>query len=851
MEDNGEDRRLNKELIERISSLEPASPWVWQLKLSESEFNELESAVSGQSTSILHEDENWAKALLVYVAEWYKRRYQSGNSCPLLEKRSDIKLENAWKSSGFAWKKLVYTDEGGKRRWLYSAYVLGGLAVRHELSRNDQLRFLKALCRIYHHEDYTLENLEDASRAVSFRDSIQRKHSLHHYMQEILNGKLPFNAEDLADSASEVNRFVTAMKSANDEVMHDKFRFEWVITNTPGIAIMSRVLRLWLRPEEVRGGLHQYLRFDRMVLWGIKKPQALQSLKVGVRYLHGGDIVSDVNWNNASIVFTNTGEEETGFLAVGVERCAISKDVPTQPFDTILVVARDNNGKEYELQREKAPDLLQVWREVGDRWSSLQNAQRDTAVLFSPDWHLKLDNTSEQVEHKPFRSPSHDNSEPWGWYPIYDKVTLTRGDEEITLYNRQGYDRIATHLYLDTIQYENGGYVNFTDSYGDEELLPLIFGCADVIARHFATKDDITNAQPDEDTEIELIEYKQGAYYTEWTADNQPPFGKVTLRLTVKGRQLPFAACYLPRLNGEHPIVRDFEQCAIRYATIGDDGNIMEQVVQDHIPMDYKPLKTPTISLHICNAEVKVYHPTLIKVVYLDENITCYLQDGEPLNLPYIFKRRVAIEDYSRQGYRRYNCNDLATVFAEPFINIVGNPNAGMAALVAWEVDNKRYPATMLDALAPDYLFITFGNPKGDGITEDERFCFWNYAEGTAPIAVAFDDNAARDRWGIIFHDLQGASALTCRFPLINDDDTWAEEYDDISEIDCFLQAVVHGVYFFLFMPLRNLDKSDYVDKIYRPLLELRGGTLTEQDLDGLQRFAEEFDINYYKTFKI
>ena len=829
--------------------LDPSAPWVWQLKLSASEFAELCAAVAAQSTARLHDEQPWAQALLVYLAEWYKRCYQSGNTCPLLDARPDIRLDTVWKTSGFAWKRLVYSDEGGNRRWLYSAYVLGGLAIRHELGRNDRLRFLKALCRIYHHEDYTLENLEDASRAVSFRDSIQRQHSLHHYMREILNGNLPFNAEDLSDPTSEVNRFVTAMKTANDEVMHDKFRFEWVIINTQGIATMSRALRLWLRPEEVRGGLHQYLCFDRMVLWGIKKPQALKSLKVGVRFLNGVDIVSDVNWNNAAVTFTNTGEEETGFLAVNVERCANCKDVPTEPFDIILVVARDNNDMEYELQREKAPDWIQVWREEGDRWSSRQNAQRDTAVLFSPQWHLKLDNTSEPVEHKPFRSPSHGKSEPWGWYPIYDKATLTHGEEEITLYNRQGYDSIATRLYLDTIQYDNGGYVNYTGRYGDEEPLPLIFGSEDVIARHFATKDDITNAQPDEDTGIELIEYKQGAYFTEWTADNRPPYGKVTLRLTVKGRQLPFEACYLPRLAGEHPIVRDFEQCTIRYATFGDDGNIIEQEERDHIPMDFKRLE-PTITLRICNAEVKVYRPTLIKEVCLDENITCYLHDGEQLNLPYIFKRRVAIADYSRQGYRRYNCDDLATVFAEPFINIGGNPNAGMAALAAWE-SNKRYPATMLDAFAPDYLFVTFGNPKGSKPGEGERFCFWNYAEGTAPVTVAYGDNNARNRWGIIFHDLQGATALTCRFPLINDEDTWADEYDYISEIDCFLQAVAHGVYFFQFMPLRNLDKSDYVEKIYRPLLELRGGTLTEQDLDGLQRFAEEFDIDYYNTFKI
>ncbi|MBR3467354.1 MAG: hypothetical protein IKH15_09065 [Bacteroidales bacterium] len=840
MGDSNKDGRLSSELTTKIAALDAARPWVWQLRLNASEFDELETAVTAQSTDRLHGEQPWAAALLVYLAEWYKRRYQSGNSCPLLDARPDIKLETAWKTSSFAWKRLVYSDEGGNRRWLYSAYVLGGLAIRHELGRNDKLRFLKALCRIYHHDDYTLENIEDASRAISFRQSVKR-HSLHDYMQEILNGKLPFNDEDLADG-SEVNRFVTAMRTANDEVMRDKFRLEWVITNAPGYTTMSRTLRLWLRPEEVRGGLHQYLRYDRMSLWGIAHPEQLKSLKVGVRFLHGGNAVADVDWSHAPITFSNTGDEETGFVAVGVERFANCGDVPTAWFDSLAIVAMDNNGKEYELQREASPDLLQLWRIGGsvDQWTSLQNAQRETAVVFSGQWHLQIASTSEPVEFKPFRSKRHGKSEPWGWYLIYDKATLTSGDRELTLYNRQGYDRIATRLYHDTIHYKDGGYVKWIDEkYGDEELLPLIFGSDDVIARHFATKDDITRANPDEDTEIELLEYKQGAYFTEWTADSRPPYGKVTLRLTVKGRQLPnFEACYLPRLDGAQPIVRDFDNCAIRYATIGDNGSVTEAVKQDEIPLDFKPLH-PTVSLHIGSAEVEVYRPTLIKEVYLGGKVINYLDDGEQLNLPVIYRRRTAIADFSRQGYRHYSCGNLAGLFAEPFINISGNPDKGMAALAAWE-KGMRYPATALDALAPEFLYLVFGGTKNEKPADGEQFLFWNYAEGTEPIAVDYDDTAVRDRWGIIFQDLRNAKSLTCRFPLMNDTDTWAEEYDYISVPDCFRQAVKHNLYFFVFMPLRGLSKRDFEEQIRKPLLELRGGELTDEDLDGFERFAEE-----------
>lgn len=836
--------------MSEIDALAPIKPWVWQLRLSEVEFYRLETALQESMAekggcAHLNSDKSWARILLVYIAEWYKRRYQSSNVCPLLEAHPEISLEQTWKASNFAWARLVYLDEGGNRRWLYSAYVLGGLAIRHELGRcdNDKLRFLKALCRIYHHEDYTLENLEDESRAVSFRQSVKR-HSLHDYMQEILNGNLPFHREDLADPNSEVNRFVLAIRTANDEVMHDKFSLEWVITNAPGYRTMSRALRLWLRPEEVRGGLHQYLRYDRMSLWRIKHPEKLQSLKVGVRFLHNGNTVSDVDWSHSPISFHNTGDEETGFVAVGVERCTMSSNVPTKPFDTIIIVARDDREEEYELQREKAPDLLQVWREAGtvDRWSSQQNAQRETAVLFSSAWHLKLDCISDAVEFKPFHSRSHGKSDLWGWYFIYDKVTLSRDGIDKTFYNRQGYDRVATRRYLDTIQYQLGGHIIWRDEEEGDTLLPLIFGKDDIYARHFATKDDITNAQPEDVTEIELIEYKQtSGLYTEWTTETRPPYGRVKLRITIKGRQQPFSVCHLPRLDGESPIVRDFEQCAIRYAAY-EGSEVKEQVYQDHIALDNEPL-TPIVTLHFGQADVNVYRPTLIKEVYLDDYIINYLDDGEELNLPYIFKNRVEIADYSRQGYRRYQSSNLASIYDQQFIDIAANPSSGMAALAAWD-RGMRYPAALMDENAPSFLFITFGNTKDDISLVGERYLFWDYSHEHVPMQVTFDNESARGSWGIIFHDLQFEKSLNCRYPFMNDNDTWADEFDNISMLDCFLQAVEHNVYFFIFMPLRELSKSDFESKLYKPLVEMRGGNLTDEDLHGLHRFAEEFQID-------
>ena len=181
--------KLTKGLKDKIASFDISKPYVWLLKLSEADFNELEvclndiASANGFSALV---SPQYAVETTIYIAEWYKRKYQSGNSNPLVEK---LDLEVLWTNAGINQKLYLYHDDKGDKRWLYSIYVLGGLAIKHELGRNDNLRFLKGLCRLYHGEDYTLENLDEASRAIAFRESIKRCHSLYEYMQEILNAR--------------------------------------------------------------------------------------------------------------------------------------------------------------------------------------------------------------------------------------------------------------------------------------------------------------------------------------------------------------------------------------------------------------------------------------------------------------------------------------------------------------------------------------------------------------------------------------------------------------------------------------------------------------------------------------
>ena len=840
---------MERRLKDKIEQLDISQPYVWRLRLSETDFTALEAELNvvarSQDCQALASEEN-AKATVVYMAEWYKRRYQRGNKCDLVD---GLDLETLWTNAGISKKRYLYRDDNGNKRWLYSIYVLGGLAIKHELGRNDNMKFLKGLCRIYHGENYTLENLDDAARAVAFRESIKRQHSLYEYMKEILNGELPFDAADLKDETSDVNRFVATIKAANDEILRQKFRLEWAVTFSPDYGSMTRRLNIWLKPEEVGGGLHQYLRYDRVHLWGVPHPENQQHLFIYIRFKDGDKVVGQSLDERPLITYLNHGVND--FVAFGVEKGVQIKHIPTCRFTRIEIIVKDDEGNEYLAQTLDTTEWLQLWRQggYGDTWTSTRNDQKETALLFSNRCRLKDAAMVDTVSRKPFRDQKTGVSETWNWMYIYDSVTfLDEHGREISLYNRNGYDQVTTRLYTDTIRYVSGGKVkhrylddpDISDEYSEDEL-PVIFGQKDIIVRHFLTKDDIRNARPESDIKAEQIEYKtESGRYKEWTSIDEPTYGEVTLRVTIKGKPYLLTVAYLPGLNIEQPIRRDYEHTLVCYR--GLDKQELEK--QDEIPMDGQMLN-PTITIQYGEDSdhyiIEVYRPTLIKEVLLDGEIIQYLRGDEMLHLPYIFKKRVILNDFSEQGYQSYDCKNLGSIYRKDLIDIEHNPSVGMAALAAWDAD-CNYAGKLLDAMAPDSLTVCFGRAKDDAIWEGQDALLWDYDCEKEPMATCPD---AIPEFGIIFQNLSNDKNLVCNFPILQDDDPWGFDDVDCSIVKCFEVANKTETYFFLMKPLRDMRQDEIIPELYRPLLCKREGKLTDKDKEGLVRLGEEFGFDW------
>ena len=846
---------MTESLRQRLLSIDRFKPFVWKLRLTKDEYEQLQDYVKSFNVVLNRE---YAILAIIYIAEWYKRDYDGNVSNPL----ENISAESLWRESGLDISTYVYKAKK-TFRWLESIFMLGGLPMTFILHRND-IKLLKALCSLYKDNEASLEDNKDIindigrDKAIAFQESIHQYHSLYHFLKALLMGDATdlYAKEDLAATSSLANRFIEAVKKAYDEVMKEKFRLEWIIDYEPSSPYMRRMLRLWLRPEEM-GGLHQYLRFERASLWRIPSLMKQRVLRVSLQFKNDDIIVGNDDTRRTIMTFENSGQDDTGFEATGSVPWTILRTIPTEPFDRINVIITDDGGQTYEVQHfDNKKKYLQLWamQNQVNRWSDICKSQSETAVVYSNYYELI---SEEGVEHtsKPFFDKTNGLTKPWNFAIITDHIHLRHGNDlEISLWNRQGYIQFVPKLYTNVLQYKAGKvrymYNEDPDIFTEpetEEWYTAIFQRSDIKASHFPTRD--MKDQPD-DLNIEKIEFKpfnapNTEEYQEWTNDKVPDYGRLKLRLTLKGDQKIYPILYLPSMlehGKDRPVVRDFENSSLHYV------NSINVVAQDKVdvPMDKKPLNI-SIPLRVWGngneyVELDAILPTLVKEVYLDGHITKYLRDGEPFVLPYLLKDRISIHDFNRDGYSEFECFNVGV------LNEVGSIQKWRDWDEGMSLETRDKTATI-----PEYIHLAYGIPMNHGSIS--KMLYWDYSAENSPREVDLPYNNMAE-YSILFQDMRQINDnLDCIPPETNNNQTsddWDSGWDwdgtqeenesnqDDTLLRCYDIATKYKTYYFIFNPLFNMTSEDFIKNICIPLKRRHNDSLTEEDLQNLMRCATE-----------
>ena len=814
-----------EELRNRIKGLDLKRPYVWRLRISEAEFKSLEAAVYGEKTTAL---EN-----VVYLAEWYKRRYDGGVAKPIRE----FKAQELFEASGIEAYGNLFETENGKKTWLYSIYVLGGLAIPFELGKTDS-RFLKELCKIYYGEDGDVDKLgiDDKSRAVAFRESVRTCGCLYEFIQAVLSDDKPFAADDLAQRGSQVNAFIARIKSANDEVLKSKFDLEWVIGFDPHMPYMTRKLRLRLKPESLGGRNHQYLKFERVRLWGVN-PERCKHVSIGVRFLNDGAVVSEPDFTKPIVEYSTTGGARSGFVAWGVERVSKKIDVPVGAIDSVEIVARDDQGKDHFVEKFAVPRWMQVFRDPDSytEWTSRHNAQRDSAVIIPADYELSGDKVgvAGEVFQKRFWQKDGSRSDLYKWCQVIDLVRfLTSEGEEVTVYNRQGYDQILAWPHCELLRYRDGlvNYYEDVDGECEESQLPLVFGRADIVVRHFETKNDLTDDWDPESTYDGLrIEFLDKGQYREWVDGCGPTQGKTTLRIWVRGAARKFVVYYLPM---------DIERDCRNGEIVCGDRTLKCAIDRNGVPTD------PTVVMNFGtdNAFVglELWQPTEHKELIRNGRVVRYVEKGERAEISFALKDGLTIHDFGEFGFHAYDCSGLSGVYRPG----VFNPATNGQVAAAFEAKQVNAHET-LDEMAPEWLDVNLAT-RADRL-DQMRLLHWNYDPRRGPVVVSAEFACQGD--DVVFQSLKGYEGVSVQCPRNGEDDPF-EKTVEADLVRCFEVATEHGAYYFSFQPFRE-PYVDFARDVYVPLLAKRKGGLSSEDRRGLLRLAEEFGFNWLEKFGI
>lgn len=844
---------MQKSIIDKLNRFNPGRPYIWELKVTEDEFRSLEDDLRSYTPDALRKDD--ALKILVYVAEWYKRRYTSRAKKDYQKtfggKKPD--LETVWKTLAID-EQYLYRGESEQKLYLYSTFILSGLAVKFERQKNEK-PFLRALCRVYNKEDESFDRVIDNNHSIAFKESIAQGHCLRYFLEAIITSQdnieaLPFAKEDYDNPDTDVALLIELIREINYEVNKSKFRFEWIVTSIPGDNLIYRRLHLWLNPEE-KGKLHQLLRIDRLKKWGFTEPENMCYVRLGMRYLNGNNVIKEPDFHHPELYYRNTGDSSIGFICEKVDYAKCT-NVPVLSFDRVQLVTWNEDGTELPVPvQEESVDTntMQLYRmEAGeDEWTTRVNNQKETALLFSDKWIIADCSVEQLFERKTYYNKKVGEGDSVSWCYIHASVTVQNEEESLTFYNRQGYDHIVAKLYNDTIDYTVDGkvilhYAEDEDSQEKTVPISLIFGKEDIVVYHTETRDGEDSTC--EETDIQFYEFKKKGNYIPWTGTDSPEYGYVELQLTIKGKKQPFKAFYLPI-----PIERDLDANTIHYYNLKE-----EQVYDDKADIekafDRRQVLEPTVLLNIGTktsyVSVPVFRPVKLKEVCYDGKILMYDENGE-VTIPYILKEYVDVNDYGKDGYHSYSCKDFRNVFVE-----LNNSEYRTSGKYTSAIDGK----TFTDGHAPEG--VTFFVRKTLSRNPRLRYCYWDCKKDSKPIPVRDLETFELPSGNVLFQDQRRVShRLQCEY--MEKEATGfakirrkgSEENDPVFEV--FSVASEYNQYFFHFKALRTLangiseGKRDFYEEIYNPLLEYHHNNFSMRDKKELLRFADEFCLDSLK----
>ncbi len=836
-------------------------PYVWELRLSAEDFNALEQKLK-ESISSHNNDhrhlicEEFALYVVIYLAEWYKRFYKGREILDenKVLKLSTFELEKIYGYAHIDTNTFVYNasknPDKPSKRWAESLQILGGLAIQAEIKRDENDSLLIQLCKIFHGEDISLDDVKDRNRAVAFQESIYQKHSLYEYLDCILDKdkEAPFNKKDIKDEETLIPDFLKRIETADYLAQKHKFDFEWIISYIGIQNLMVRHLKVKLKPEVIGGGRKQYLGYERLRRpeWGIENPENIGRINFYLRFKNDKICIQKEGINEEPIFkYDNTGFEKTGFLSIGNIDENIYTNVPTSSFNKVEIVMKYGTT-ERVVQTLHVEEYLQIYDipKSSNKFSDKRNSQAATVAIFSSKYRLAEAYRDNQVVYARFKNQD-DLSEEYCWCPINDKIILEDPyGKEIVLFNRNGLYQVITKKYLHTIHYKDNIYVlykyidvDYDDDEVQEEYIPILFGRQGLEVLHYDSG-TCKDGKRVHDYDLEWL--KEGRYI-DWKIE-EPKQGYIKIRTTVKGIVFKSQVYYVPFEDNDstkEPIWRDFAQLKICTAM----PDIKD--IQDTLPTDINTFEPNTKVVEIGDEAskvlIEVYRPFILRELSYKGSseapaqVLQYYPKGERIRLPLISCDEFSIRDFSEKGVKTYQINNKIKIFN--LFTTIDDPEIPSTGFLE-EINTKdKVEELPIDCLS---IYLT------RAVDNANNLYGWTYNDLPKPVSSTKDF----DEEGIIFQSrIEGGICKDyCMPTIIQNQDWWGGATTEINAdvVHCYETVIKHHTYFFLFKPLiQTVHKQQQISELFIPLVSARNFVLSKEDIENLNLFAAQFHFDW------
>ena len=635
--------RTERELAEFWYSTFPNGyydTYIWKNKISTETYGELKEKLKICVNDKQKEKgftKRFAKAIVVYCAEWYKREYNGndGKGNPL----DAIGIKQLRSLDLWEWaeidKKLLFGNE-----YLESIYTLGGFPIFYITSKkvDDILKELNSTYNDNTSNDSAKKRIFDKNKTLQY--SLRKENGSLHLLFDYIKDPEHYPIADTDFDKDPFKKFIEGIQNFREK--WDKFSLDWIVECNEYAPLIRRKIRLKLNPEE--NGIHN----NRIPYYRVEKFQKEKDIDI---YLCFNDEDTEDLENREHIHFINTFNGY--FVGESVIDYYIFSEIPTIDINQIRVVAKhvDNekssNHDYVEIQVEQnIKPYLQLFETGKYSTYSTKRNQGDSYLLLPFNYPIVKGAINQDASPKYLT----ENGIKYRFTKIIDQLIITDLDGKvIPVYSQNNKIEVSIEKYSDIFVYQNGN--NFTrvvtDESGEETSSPvqLLFKKSNIKCTQYF---DVTEPRDLEDDEV-IIKFKKenDTFYSDWTENNQPEKGFIKLRVDVQDKKIHLDVYYIP--SNEIPFKRD---CIRNKIVIDNSVNIVESTSDDlkSCRDKYECLfKVGSTNDYVI---IPIVKPLNITELYKDgEFIKEYKNESEQhISIPLLFKDKYSIRRYDESG---------------------------------------------------------------------------------------------------------------------------------------------------------------------------------------------------------